>query len=206
MRDRRRCGPHRRRAATKGRRPRADGADDALFEGAVWVLTPSVESSDESFESLAKIIRTLGAEIVVLDAQRHESDYIKRRNLVAIKLGGALLCAGIVAAWVFIPGGIFIALSALAAIGLVSLGGLFLEKYNAKAVRARLHSKFEAIEEKYEKECVLQQEHDLSSDNTVDLQEELTTVRKFCKSANTRFRHGLTPVASTSRAVISRNL
>ncbi|MFM8688947.1 MAG: prephenate dehydrogenase, partial [Acidimicrobiaceae bacterium] len=49
-----------------------DGADDALFEGAVWVLTPSAQSSDESFESLAKIIRTLGAEIVVLDAERHD--------------------------------------------------------------------------------------------------------------------------------------
>jgi prephenate dehydrogenase len=49
-----------------------DGADDALFEGAVWVLTPTAESSDPSFESLAKIIRTLGAEIVVLDAQRHD--------------------------------------------------------------------------------------------------------------------------------------
>ena len=49
-----------------------DGADDALFEGAVWVLTPSSESSDASFESLAKIIRTLGAEVVVLDAERHD--------------------------------------------------------------------------------------------------------------------------------------
>ena len=49
-----------------------DGADDALFEGAVWVLTPSSESSDETFEKLAKIIGTLGAEIVVLDAIRHD--------------------------------------------------------------------------------------------------------------------------------------
>ena len=49
-----------------------DGADESLFEGAVWVLTPSAQSSDASFESLAKIIRTMGAEIVVLDAERHD--------------------------------------------------------------------------------------------------------------------------------------
>ncbi|MFM8000806.1 MAG: prephenate dehydrogenase, partial [Actinomycetota bacterium] len=49
-----------------------DGADDSLFEGAVWVLTPTASSSDSSFESLAKIIRLLGAEIVVLDAERHD--------------------------------------------------------------------------------------------------------------------------------------
>lgn len=49
-----------------------DGADESLFEGAVWVLTPSTDSADETFEKLAKIIRLLGAEIVVLDAQRHD--------------------------------------------------------------------------------------------------------------------------------------
>lgn len=49
-----------------------DGADELLFEGAVWVLTPSVVSADSTFEKLAKIITSLGAEIVVLDAQRHD--------------------------------------------------------------------------------------------------------------------------------------
>ena len=49
-----------------------DGADESLFEGAVWVLTPSVESADATFETLAKIITSLGAEVVVLDAQRHD--------------------------------------------------------------------------------------------------------------------------------------
>ncbi|MBM3806010.1 MAG: prephenate dehydrogenase/arogenate dehydrogenase family protein [Actinobacteria bacterium] len=49
-----------------------DGADESLFEGIVWVLTPTPTSSDSSFESLAKIIRLLGAEIVVLDAERHD--------------------------------------------------------------------------------------------------------------------------------------
>ena len=49
-----------------------DGADESLFEGAVWVLTPSVESADATFEILAKIITSLGAEVVVLEAQRHD--------------------------------------------------------------------------------------------------------------------------------------
>ena len=49
-----------------------DGADELLFEGAVWVLTPSIDSADSTFEILAKIITSLGAEIVVLDAQRHD--------------------------------------------------------------------------------------------------------------------------------------
>lgn len=49
-----------------------DGADETLFEGAVWVLTPSESSADETFEKLAKIITMLGAEVVVLDAQRHD--------------------------------------------------------------------------------------------------------------------------------------
>ena len=49
-----------------------DGADETLFEGAVWVLTPSESSADETFEKLAKIITMLGAEVVVLDALRHD--------------------------------------------------------------------------------------------------------------------------------------
>lgn len=49
-----------------------EGADEALFEGAVWVLTPSSFSADTTFEQLAKIVGALGAEIVVLDAQRHD--------------------------------------------------------------------------------------------------------------------------------------
>ena len=36
------------------------------------MLTPSVESADATFETLAKIITSLGAEVVVLYAQRHD--------------------------------------------------------------------------------------------------------------------------------------
>lgn len=49
-----------------------DGADAAMFEGAVWVLTPSATSSDSSFSILAGLITKLGAEVVALDPQHHD--------------------------------------------------------------------------------------------------------------------------------------
>lgn len=49
-----------------------DGADAAMFEGAVWVLTPSSTSSDASFSVLAGLITKLGAEVVALDPQHHD--------------------------------------------------------------------------------------------------------------------------------------
>lgn len=49
-----------------------DGADAAMFEGAVWVLTPSAASSDSSFAILAGLVTKLGAEVVALDPQHHD--------------------------------------------------------------------------------------------------------------------------------------
>ncbi len=49
-----------------------DGADVAMFEGAVWVLTPSPTSSDSSFSVLAGLITKIGAEVVALDPQHHD--------------------------------------------------------------------------------------------------------------------------------------
>ena len=48
------------------------GADAGLFEGAVWVLTPTAQTPDEHFASIAQIVKELGAEFVVLSAQRHD--------------------------------------------------------------------------------------------------------------------------------------
>ena len=48
------------------------GADSALFEGAVWVLTPTVHTPDDNFASIAQIVKELGAEFVVLSAERHD--------------------------------------------------------------------------------------------------------------------------------------
>lgn len=49
-----------------------DGADPNLFEGAVWVLTPTATTSDETFAGVAEVVNSLGAEIVALDPSRHD--------------------------------------------------------------------------------------------------------------------------------------
>ena len=49
-----------------------DGADESLFEGAVWVLTPTATTPDANFAHVAQIVKELGAEFVVLSAERHD--------------------------------------------------------------------------------------------------------------------------------------
>ena len=49
-----------------------DGADPNLFEGAVWVLTPTPSTSDGTFATVAEVVNSLGAEIVALDPKRHD--------------------------------------------------------------------------------------------------------------------------------------
>jgi prephenate dehydrogenase len=49
-----------------------DGADPALFEGAVWVLTPTPATSDDAFATVARVVRLLGAEVVGLPPDRHD--------------------------------------------------------------------------------------------------------------------------------------
>jgi prephenate dehydrogenase len=49
-----------------------DGADAAMFAGAVWVLTPRPDTPDTTFATVARAVTTLGAEVVALDARRHD--------------------------------------------------------------------------------------------------------------------------------------
>ncbi len=49
-----------------------DGADAQLFRGAVWVLTPSSATSDDTFERVANVVRSLGAEVLVLRPEEHD--------------------------------------------------------------------------------------------------------------------------------------
>ena len=48
------------------------GADASLFDGAVWVLTPSENTPDANFAHVAQVVKELGAEFVVLSAERHD--------------------------------------------------------------------------------------------------------------------------------------
>ncbi|HEY5421831.1 MAG TPA: prephenate dehydrogenase/arogenate dehydrogenase family protein, partial [Ilumatobacteraceae bacterium] len=49
-----------------------DGADASLFEGAVWVLTPSATTADSTFSQVAAVVAELGADVVALPADRHD--------------------------------------------------------------------------------------------------------------------------------------
>ena len=49
-----------------------DGAQADLFEGAVWVLTPTSNSEDAVFATVATLAASLGAEVVALSPERHD--------------------------------------------------------------------------------------------------------------------------------------
>jgi prephenate dehydrogenase len=50
-----------------------DGADGDMFEGAIWVLTPTAQTSDTAFSAVARVVSVLGAEVVVLSPERHDA-------------------------------------------------------------------------------------------------------------------------------------
>jgi prephenate dehydrogenase len=49
-----------------------DGADPNMFDGAVWVLTPSPHTADRTFAAVAAVVADLGAEVLALPAERHD--------------------------------------------------------------------------------------------------------------------------------------
>lgn len=49
-----------------------DGADPTMFEGAVWVLTPSPTTADQTFAGVAAVVAELGADVVALSGERHD--------------------------------------------------------------------------------------------------------------------------------------
>ncbi len=49
-----------------------DGAEASMFEGAVWVLTPSATTADNTFSRVAAVVAELGAEVIALPAERHD--------------------------------------------------------------------------------------------------------------------------------------
>ena len=49
-----------------------DGADGSMFQGAVWVLTPSATTADTTFSAVAAVAADFGAEVVALPAERHD--------------------------------------------------------------------------------------------------------------------------------------
>lgn len=49
-----------------------DGADGAMFQGAVWVLCPNDRTADRAFSAVAAIVAELGADVVALPPERHD--------------------------------------------------------------------------------------------------------------------------------------
>lgn len=49
-----------------------DGADASMFEGAVWVLTPTPTTADKTFSTVAAVVAELGADVIALPADRHD--------------------------------------------------------------------------------------------------------------------------------------
>jgi len=50
-----------------------DGADATLFEGATWVLTPTLDTDSEAYTRVRSVIRSFGADVVSLPPDRHDS-------------------------------------------------------------------------------------------------------------------------------------
>ena len=50
-----------------------DGADPALFEGAVWVLTPTAVTDDGAYAAVRTVVSSLGAEVVALSPAQHDA-------------------------------------------------------------------------------------------------------------------------------------
>jgi prephenate dehydrogenase len=49
-----------------------DGAEPAMFEGAVWVLTPEPVTADATFAAVAAVVAQFGAEVVALGPEHHD--------------------------------------------------------------------------------------------------------------------------------------
>jgi prephenate dehydrogenase len=49
-----------------------DGADGTMFEGAIWVLTPTAGTADDTFAAVAAVVAELGAEVIALPPDRHD--------------------------------------------------------------------------------------------------------------------------------------
>jgi len=50
-----------------------DGADADVFEGAVWVLTPTVSTDDNAFAAVRSTVTSFGADVVALSPERHDA-------------------------------------------------------------------------------------------------------------------------------------
>lgn len=81
---------------------------------------------------------------------REALDVEKQRNRVLVDLATGVLCAGVVAAWCFIPGGMMLALLAGISIGLIYLARYKAQHSIEKSFKMKLERQFETVEQQHE--------------------------------------------------------
>ena len=110
---------------------------------------------------------TLGDQQVLA---RHESDYLKRRNSLLINVVSAVLITGLVAAWCFIPGGLFVMVGAVVAIFVVNVVKKLVHMYFESSSKKALDAKFEQLETEHlasqsnSPSAASSDEHDMSAE------------------------------------------
>jgi len=109
---------------------------------------------------------------------RMDNSYSKVRNSLMIELASAVAMAGIIAFWCFVPGGIFVTIAAIAAIGIVLLGKKIASSYNESNMQAQLQNDFTRVEHDFEveqaqKDVSLNLDEGLDDDLDDDLDNEL---------------------------------
>ncbi len=75
-----------------------DGADPGLFEGATWVLTPTVATDAEAYTLVRSVVTSLGADVVALAPDRHDElvatvshvPHLAAATLMALAADGAV--------------------------------------------------------------------------------------------------------------------
>ncbi len=70
-----------------------DAADPDLFEGARWVIAPSVNASEEAIATVTNLVEALGAKPVMMDAEEHDA-YVAAISHLPMMAATALFSLG----------------------------------------------------------------------------------------------------------------
>lgn len=93
---------------------------------------------------------------------RLKYDYLKHKYALVINTITAVLVAGISLMWTFVPGGIAVAIPAIAAIVLVHLLAMYVQKRLNTMLTKRMHEKFSEIEREHKEKQEKKSQVDLS--------------------------------------------
>ncbi|KTD21853.1 Uncharacterised protein [Legionella londiniensis] len=87
-------------------------------------------------------------------------EFRKRRNHVLVELGAAVVVAGIIAAWCFMPASLLISIGAILTIGLVYLAKNQIVHWNKQAISSAMEAQFNTLEQaRIERNSDLSPEH-----------------------------------------------